>query len=543
MKDDTLTTGIIPINLMLPEFMEVLMASISSGVIFFRKDRTILMANREAVNMEVLGINYNAALIYPRYDFSFFNIENNIPEPVSCPVSKVINGNSYHKTRMLIVNHKNGLSFHGNLTGKPIFSITGKFLAGMLIIEKLSNTAESSEIRELQTNEKNTSLLIAKPQLNALMDIIHELRTPLNSILGFSELLKKTVTDVQQASYLNALSYNAKRMAKLVNNYLDMNNFGNAINYYEYHRIAITDILKQIQMQFLGLIEKFNKKHIELIFAPPGDELVFLFTNIDRFLDILNNLISNAIKYTNKGYIEFGWSYKKNENHWVFYVKDTGIGIKKSNFDTLFSPFKRVENQMTKKNEGTGLGLSITKINIESLGGTIWCESEPGKGSAFYFTHPSFEPGSEVNATGEKNLTITYTNKKLLIVEDDSFSLMLLKEMLKDSEIEIKAADTGKNALEIFQKKMFDLVFLDIHLPDMNGYQILEQMRAFNPSIAVVALTADMIPNFNNEPSTVEFDYFATKPISSPDLFKILNIFLNRDINTKIKKLPLKYNT
>jgi CheY-like chemotaxis protein len=247
---------------------------------------------------------------------------------------------------------------------------------------------------------------------------------------------------------------------------------------------------------------------------------------------IMNNLLSNALKYTRKGSVEFGYEINDLKKELIFFVRDTGIGISKKDQEVIFKRFS--QGRVFSKDvviSGTGLGLAISKGLTSLIGGDIWVKSKVGQGSTFYFTIPykKAEPAASLNPEDEE-LTDTAVprlmGKSILLGEDDPYSREMMLYLLKKTNAEVLSAKDGRETLEIFHQNNVDLVLLDLRMPEMDGYQVLKEIRLKKPGTLVIVQTAyamqDDIRNFKE----VGFDDYLTKPISDTKLFGLLNKYL-----------------
>jgi CheY-like chemotaxis protein len=244
---------------------------------------------------------------------------------------------------------------------------------------------------------------------------------------------------------------------------------------------------------------------------------------------ILTNLVKNAIKYTTHGSIEFG--YVKRGDFLEFYVKDTGIGVANNRQEAIFERFIQADVSDKMARQGAGLGLAITKAYIEMLGGTIWLESEEGVGSSFYFTLPyQVEPVKEVVNLQLDNSTKAEQLRKLkiLIVEDDEVSEMLLDKTIKMFGKEIIKARTGIEAVEACKANAdIDLVLMDIRLPEISGYEATQQIREFNKDVIIIAQTAYGLAGDNAKAIAAGCNDYIAKPINKMTLIKMIHKHFN----------------
>ena len=259
-----------------------------------------------------------------------------------------------------------------------------------------------------------------------------------------------------------------------------------------------------------------------------------IYTDIDRFKQIIRNLISNSIKFTDFGLIEFGFKtiINKKEPHIQFFIRDTGIGIPQEKIDVIFESFRQASESDTKIYGGTGLGLAITKKMVEILGGNIWVKSTPGQGSTFYFTLP-YKPATLPETYSQKKIIKTtaksynWKNKKLLIVEDDEQSFIFFENVLKKTQIQIVRAINGIEAIKIFEEINFDIVLMDIQLPKLDGYKTTKKLKQIRKDIPVIAQTAYAMADEREKCLAAGCDDYISKPINITDLLGLINKYIN----------------
>jgi len=243
---------------------------------------------------------------------------------------------------------------------------------------------------------------------------------------------------------------------------------------------------------------------------------------------ILINLVNNAIKFTHEGSIEFGCSVTSSPSKLVFFVRDTGIGIRREQLGIIFERFRQGSESLNRKYEGAGLGLSISKAYVEMLGGQIWAESEEGKGSTFYFTIPCASEAEEkkqyktavlAGSVEKPNLML-----KILIAEDDAESAMLLNKIVQKFNKEIFTARTGIEAVEICRRNPdIDLVLMDIQMPEMDGYEATRQIRQFNTDVVIIAQTAFALSGDKELALAAGCHDYIAKPIRRNQLMELIN--------------------
>jgi CheY-like chemotaxis protein len=299
--------------------------------------------------------------------------------------------------------------------------------------------------------------------------------------------------------------------------------------------IANTNISEQIEFINAFFKPEAEQKGIELICNNSLSEKEALVkTDSEKVYAILTNLIKNAVKFTNKGFIEFGCKVEMLHATSLlkFYVKDSGIGISAEKKKIIFERFRQENESLTRNYEGAGLGLAISKAYVEMLGGTIWMESEVGKGSIFYFTIPVNSRSSE-EAVVKQPLSVAEIKKKsklkILIAEDDEGSEKLLTIALKGLSNDFLIARNGVEAVEICRKNPdLDFILMDIQMPQMNGYQATQLIRKFNTKVLIIAQTAFALSGDREKAIDAGCDDYITKPIRRDDLIALIQSHIKK---------------
>ena len=328
-----------------------------------------------------------------------------------------------------------------------------------------------------------------------LANMSHEIRTPMNGILGFANLLKKPgLKGEKQQAYIEIIEKSGKRMLNIINDIIDISKIEAGLMKLD---INESNVNEQIGYIYTFFKPEAESKGLKLSYKNPWPAKdVIIKTDSEKVYAILANLVKNAIKYTEKGSIEFGFNIKTGTmpRELEFYVKDTGIGIPKDRQEAIFNRFIQADIANQKANQGAGLGLAITKAYVEMLGGKIRVESEEDKGSTFHFTLPyNTQPAAETN---DRQLQPSgkydgVRKLKILIAEDDEVSEMLLDETVKMFSKEILKARTGVEAVEACHDNPdIDLILMDIRMPEMGGYEATQQIREFNKEVIIIAQTA-----------------------------------------------------
>ena len=366
-----------------------------------------------------------------------------------------------------------------------------------------------------------------------LANMSHEIRTPMNGILGFSELLKEpNLSGKQQQEYIKIIEKSGARMLNIINNIVDISKIEAGLMKVD---IKDTNINEKIEFIYTFFKPQAEEKRMHLIFRNTlTTKEAKINTDGEKVISIFSNLVKNAIKYTDEGAIEFG--YIKKDDCIECYVKDTGIGIPEERQTAIFERFIQADIADKQARQGAGLGLSIAKAYVEMLGGKIWVESEPEKGSTFYFTLPCNTEVDGKNTT-RKNVPVEEVANqikklKILIAEDDETSKMLISITVKDYSKEVLEASTGIEAVEICRNNHdLDLVLMDIQMPEMNGHEATRQIRQFNKEVAIIAHTAFGLSGDREKAINAGCNDYISKPINKAELHAIIQKHLKKQLS------------
>ena len=388
----------------------------------------------------------------------------------------------------------------------------------------------------------NEELLIAKVKAEKsdklksafIANVSHEIRTPLNSILGYTKIFKESIEDEKQKKHIDIIIHSGKHLLHLINDIVDLSILETGEMSIFESKVGLNDMMRNIKSQLDAYALNKGKQHIEfrLQLDPNSEENPSIYTDEYRVEQILNNLLSNALKYTREGFVEFGYEINERKKELMFFVRDTGTGIRKEDQEVIFNRFWQGRGPSKDVISGTGLGLAISKGLTGLLGGEIWLESEEGKGSVFYFTIPykKSETAAIPKPAGEKptnNSVPLLKGKRILLGEDDPFSREMMLFLLKKTNAEILTAKDGRETLEVFQQNNVDLVLLDMQMPEMDGYQVLREIRLKKPDTLVIVQTAYAMQEDIRNFKEAGFDGYLTKPISDDELFGLLNKYLS----------------
>jgi PAS domain S-box-containing protein len=366
-----------------------------------------------------------------------------------------------------------------------------------------------------------------KLKTSFLNNISHEVRTPLNGILGFSEIISQSdLSEEELEEAISMVHESSNRLLETITNYMDISLLISGEMNVSNKEFSPGDLLRQLLEKYFTVC---HNKNIKLLLEiPEGQENQTINSDKGLILKILTQLISNAIKFTERGKIQIGYSVKNAE--FEFFVYDTGTGIGKESEKIIFDLFEKGDQNKAKPTEGSGLGLSISKGIVELLGGKIWMESEPGKGTKFFFCIPFINiPVSENHRSRNKVKKTSERLKLILVAEDDDANFMYISALLRqNTTAEIIHAGNGKEAVEKFHENPgIEIVLMDMKMPEMNGFEATRAIKAINPAVAVIALTAYAMLGDEKRILEAGCDAYLSKPISRDRLLEKLNSFVS----------------
>jgi PAS domain S-box-containing protein len=365
-----------------------------------------------------------------------------------------------------------------------------------------------------------------------LANMSHEIRTPMNGILGFAEMLNdNSLSQANRKKYLEIINSNGKMLINLIDDIIDFAKIESGQLNIVQEEFSLNNLLTQVQSTFLTSRLRKTRSKVKIITKKPfPDEKSYILTDPTKLRQILTNLVGNAIKFTNKGYIEFGYNLE-DANTIQFYVKDTGIGIPSDKLQVIFERFIQADSSPSRKYGGSGLGLAISKGLVELLGGRMWAESAIDMGSVFYFSIPFVPVSKKVEEKYEKKLPRTsycWEGKLFLIAEDDKFSYKFLEGFLKQTKANVIRAADGCEAVEICKNnKDVDLILMDIQMPEMNGLVATEEIKKFNKEVPIIAQTANALSEERQRCLEAGCVDFITKPVNITELYAKIDKWLS----------------
>ncbi len=395
---------------------------------------------------------------------------------------------------------------------------------------------------EKENEQQKQELIRAKEKAEAsdrlktefINNLSHEIRTPMNGIIGFSNLLGNfELSEEKKSEYVRIIQNSGKRLLKIIDNILEISQLGTKQIEVTMEKIPLNNFCKDLHSIFS--IEAGEKETPLYLHLGLKNEGISILSDGTKLSSILSQLIENALKFTEKGRIDFGYEIKNEEL--LFFVKDTGRGIKPENIEEVFKKFVQEYKEQPDVVGGLGLGLAIAKEHAEIIGGKLSIKSEPGKGSEFNLIIPFLSEETNLNKDdqhNELNEEIEKSNKMaeytILVAEDDMTNFLYLNALLTDEfekQCNILHALDGNEAVKICKdNKEIKMVLMDIKMPYMNGYEATKEIKRINSDIVVIAQTAYVTEKEMKKAKEAGCDGFVTKPIDADELLKSIQEYL-----------------
>jgi signal transduction histidine kinase/CheY-like chemotaxis protein len=389
------------------------------------------------------------------------------------------------------------------------------------IIRSQSNKQLQDKNQELQIS-KDKAEKASKARAEFLSTVSHELRTPLNAINGITHLLIEENPKKSQMQYLTSLKFSGDYLLTFINDILEINRVESENIEVENINLNIKQLLNDIFNSFNDLATKNNNN---LVIEMQGDIPENLVGDPTKLSQIFINLISNALKFTKDGTVSVLTSVVKTENELttlLFEIADTGIGIPLEKQNSIFESFAQGSVEVNRKYGGTGLGLAIVKRLVQLLGGEIKLTSAEGIGSTFSFAI-DFKLGQQILVEVKKQYDDEiFIGRKILVVEDNKINQMITKKMLENKGVICELIDNGEGAVDMVRDTPYDLILMDVHLPGINGTIATEQIRKFNKTTPIIALTAISLNENREILLSFGMNDVITKPFNPENFYKVI---------------------
>ncbi|MEC5144609.1 ATP-binding protein [Chitinophaga sp. 212800010-3] len=411
-----------------------------------------------------------------------------------------------------------------------IFACLSSLLAFLYITSRIHRQEQLIEALD-QSRQQEQKLTAVKDQFLANMS--HEIRTPMNSVLGFTHLLKTQPMNEKSREYVAAIENAGQNLLEIINDILDISKIESGMMRIEPTSFSLRSVLHSVNTMFRP---KAEEKQLQLSVSVDDDVPDILYGDVMRLTQVLVNLTSNAVKFTNEGAVKIRvtkiWA-EDNSVRILFTVSDTGIGIDASKLDSIFDRFNQGEASTTRKFGGTGLGLTIVKQLIELQNGFISVESKPGEGTSFKVELP-YTLSDSLAEEGNSYFTETeqlsmHPDVRLLVAEDNRMNQNLLRHLLGTWQLQYKIVTNGREVLQALEKQHFDLVLMDIQMPEMDGYMAVQGIRnELHSTIPVIAMTAHAMTGEREKCLQMGMNEYISKPINEDELYRLIQLYIGK---------------
>jgi len=427
---------------------------------------------------------------------------------------------------------------------KQLLSELGSRLTNMFSSIRYHESIETSKkeleikSKELETanNELQTAIIKAKEsdKLKSLFlaNMSHEIRTPMNSIIGFSDLMRRSfTTDVERIEYSNIIHKNSRMLLALISDIIDISKIeAGELSIFK-RDCNLNSIIYDLYDQFKIKASDYKAGELEFKYQTfLDDNNCTIKTDRVRLTQIISNLLQNAFKFTQKGKIEFGY-FIEDKKTLIIYVTDTGIGIKKEELKIIFKRFGQSLSTNKALFGGAGLGLSISEGLVDLLGGRMWVESVYGKGATFYFTLPLSKPlktSKQITFKSKDMKTPNWEDKNILVVDDNYPIIQFFEAVLKPTKAKLTYVDNGSDAIKMVKEiGNFDVVLMDIRMPGISGLEAASIIKEINSDIIIIAQTAYALSGDREKAMANGCDDYLSKPIMVDSLLETLKKYLN----------------
>jgi PAS domain S-box-containing protein len=499
----------------LKEFNETILNTMKQSIIVEDKDQNIIFANPAFYKLtgyeknDILGKNWSVL----------------VPGEMRNEIDQIIQkrDNKSPDNYEAQVKASSGKRIPVYVTTSPI--LKNDNFNGIIVV--LTDIRQLKEKEEEIKKAKEKAEASDKLKSEFLANMSHEIRTPMNGIMGFIKLLKREgAADDMWEHYVDIIYQSSNQLLRIINDIVDYSKIQAGHYEIDQDEIFLDKFIMNIRDMFNEEKVTYGKNNLEIHARTTGkDTELSVFSDERKLKQILSNLMENALKFTNEGYIEIGCLPK--ESSVEFYVKDTGLGIAKDKHEIIFEKFRQADGTSTRNYGGTGLGLAITKKLAELLGGEIHVDSSPGEGSTFSISFPfQVKENKDIDSFSFKTTNYNWKNKKILIVEDDYTSYLYFENLLEPTDAEILHAENAEKGWDIYSRKMPDVILMDIRLEKMTGLDLTRKIREKDKKTTIIAQTAYAMTDDKKKCLSAGCDDYITKPVDIESLFIKLDNYL-----------------
>ncbi|MDN3547188.1 hybrid sensor histidine kinase/response regulator [Mucilaginibacter aquaedulcis] len=404
------------------------------------------------------------------------------------------------------------------------------------IFLNISDISPQKSYQEQLIKSKEEAEYGKKVKETFLANMSHELRTPVNGIIGITDLLLKTDLNEQQKSMLDLLETSSRSLLGVINDVLDISK----IEAGKFNIVRTPNNIHDLIKSVFDLLKfRADESNIDFVLDIDSEVPELLMVDSLRLNQILMNLLSNAIKFTPRGYVKLTVSVLQKHNDKVklkYSVEDSGIGVPADRINKIFESFEQAEEDTGNKYGGTGLGLAIVKKLVELKGGELEVTSQLGKGSVFNFINwhtIAIKPIENNNAKARKDL-LPFNNISVLVAEDNMVNQFMLSKILKDWNVDVDMVDNGRKAIDKLKAKNYDLILMDTHMPEMNGYEAARNMRVDfeepKRSTPIISLSASSLGHEQQEALAAGMNDVLAKPFQPYQLHEKMSRLLNVEV-------------
>ncbi len=470
-------------------------------------------------NLYIIGANYDISFVK-----GFLNKEVLISSIFALLLSLLVLPFAY----LMIKSEKSYNYFLQTKVQERTVQLTHEINQKNKVQEQLTDSLAKSEELADKAKEANKT----KDEFLATMS--HEIRTPLNVIVGVSTLLNQSEISQEQSEYLTTIKSASEHLLSIVDDILDFSLIESKKVIIENVKFDVYEVVNYSVSSFTNLA---NHKQISLKGNVNERVPQFILGDQSYLRQILFNLIGNAVKFTEKGGVIINVtlnSFDGNNNkvELLFKIEDSGIGISPENEKFIFEKFSQVDSSTRRKYGGTGLGLAICKHLLDILGGKIWFESKLNKGSIFYFTLyfdlPNIQNDSQLNSNNNVQVNIKLPKLNILLAEDNLLNVKVAKSFLEKSGHNVTIANNGKEVLRILETNIFDVILMDVEMPEMDGIQASQIIRNEGNKTPIIALTAHALTDIKEKCELAGMNHFIAKPIDFKNLESVISKVLEQ---------------